>query len=215
MGYGVLSIEKGKNGTKYVEWIVITISKPIFSVDAATTQGFVISQTLPDVKGYFLANQNPILECLVDQMDHDEQRSGGKLTGLALRDEIIHALTQNTIEWPQQANKIVAKEEWITLMKKDPLFYKLQSRTAQEMTFYEAILLDLASKYLKRRITLIPFLEGDQEQSFPRKTLQARRKRGAVQPPQRNSEASKASSYHLLSCNKAADKNFYISIFRK
>ena len=88
----------------------------------------MISQTLPDVKGYFVQNKNPILECLVDQMDHDEQRSGGKLTGLALRDEIIHALTQNTIEWPQQSNKIITKEEWIRLMKKHPFFYFHQSR---------------------------------------------------------------------------------------
>merc|ERR1740122_671862 len=101
-------------------------------VNAAAKKGFVISQTLPDVKGYDLVNQNPILECIVDQMDHDEQRSGGKLTGLALRDEIIHALTQNTLEWPQQFNKIITKEGWIRLMKKDPTFYMDHSRTAQE-----------------------------------------------------------------------------------
>merc|ERR1719362_1727843 len=65
-------------------------------VDAATRQGFVISQTLPDVMSYVIVNENPILECLVDQMDHDEQRSGG---------------IQNTIEWPQQSNKIITKEE--------------------------------------------------------------------------------------------------------
>ena len=162
----------------------------------------MISQTLPDVKGYRLAYQNPILECIVDQMDHDEQRSGGKLTGLALRDEIIHALTQNTIEWPQQSNKIITKEEWIRQMKKHPKYYMYQSRTAKEFEDHEAVLLDLASKYLKRRITLIPFLEGGQEQSF-------------TSLFSRNSEASDASSYHLLCCNKAFYKNFYISIFCK
>jgi hypothetical protein len=73
----------------------------------------VISQTLSDVKGYTVLNKNPILECIVDQMDHDDQRSEGELTGLALRDEIINALAQNTIYWPQQNNKIIAKEEWI------------------------------------------------------------------------------------------------------
>ena len=35
--------------------------------------------------GYSVENENPILECLVDQLDHDEQRPQGKLTGLALR----------------------------------------------------------------------------------------------------------------------------------
>ena len=164
----------------------------------------MISQTLPDVKGYFVQNKNPILECLVDQMDHDEQRSGEKLTGLALRDEIINALTQNTIEWPQQSNKIITKEEWIRLMKKDPLFYVYQSGTVQEMEDHEAVLLDLASKYLKRRITLIPFLEGGQEQSFLTNYFDAR-----------NSEASEASTYHLLCCKKTKRENFYISIFRK
>ena len=171
----------------------------------------MISQTLPDVMGYNVVDKNPILECLVDQTDHDEQRSGGKLTGLALRDEIIHALTQNTIEWPQQSNKIITKEEWIRLMKIDPTFYSDQSRSAQEMEDHEAILLDLASKYLKRRITLIPFLEGGQEQSFPRKSLWE----SFTSLFSRNSEASEASSYHLLCCNKAYNKNFYISIFRK
>ena len=156
--------------------------------------------------GYTQVNKNPILECLVDQMDHDEQRSGGKLTGLALRDEIIHALTQNTIEWPQQSNKIITKEEWIRQMKKHPKYYMHQSRNAKEMEDHEAVLLDLASKYLKRRITLIPFLEGGQKQTFPRKSLLV---------SFTSLFSSEASSYHLLCCNKAADKNFYISIFRK
>jgi hypothetical protein len=171
----------------------------------------MISQTLTDVKGYRLAKQNPILECLVDQMKHDEQISGRKLTGLALRDEIINALTQNTIEWPQQSNKFITKEEWIRLMKIDPAFYNHQSRNAQEMEDHEAILLDLASKYLKRRITLIPFLEGGQEQSFFPNEFGARN--SELSP--RKSEASEASSYHLLCCNKAYNKNFFISVFRK
>ena len=177
----------------------------------------MISQTLPDVKGYYLANQNPILECLVDQMDHDEQRSGGKLTGLALRDEIIHALTQNTIEWPQQSNKIITKEEWIRQMKNHPKYYMHQSRSAQEFEDHEAVLLDLASKYLKRRITLIPFLEGGQEQSFPRKSpsLEELFRLFPNDFDARNSEASNASSYHLLCCNKAHADNFFISIFCK
>jgi hypothetical protein len=172
----------------------------------------MISQTLTDVKGYRLAKQNPILECLVDQMEHDEQISGRKLTGLALRDEIIHALTQNTIEWPQQSNKIITKEEWIRQMKKHPFFYMYQTGTAQEFEDHEAILLDLTSKYLKRRITLIPFLEGGQEQSFvPRKSPWVSFKSFFS----RKSEASEASSYHLLCCNKAYNKNFFISVFRK
>ena len=191
-------------------YLIVSL-KSIFSVDSASRQGFVISQTLPDIMGYLLVDKNPILECLVDQMDHDEQRSGGKLTGLALRDEIIHALTQNTIEWPQQSNNIITKEEWIRLMKKDPFFYIYQSGSAQEFEDHEAVLLDLASKYLKRKITLIPFLEGGQEQKFPRKSLW----KSFTSLFSRNSEASEASLYNLLCCNKAHHANFYISIFRK
>jgi hypothetical protein len=52
------------------------------------------------------------------------------------------------------------------LKKNNSNFSPLRARNAQEMRHHEAILLDLVSKYLKKRITLIPFLEGDQEQSF-------------------------------------------------
>merc|ERR1712008_207615 len=101
-------------------------------------------------------------------------------------EEILNALTQNTIEyeWPQQV-----KDEWIRQMKKDSAFYKHQSRNAQQFQDYEEILLDLSSKYLKRKITLIPFLEGDQAQSFFPNDFNGR-----------NSEVSKISSYHLLCC---------------
>ena len=166
----------------------------------------MISQTSPDPMGYSVENENPILECLVDQLDHDEQRPQGKLTGLALRDDIINDLTQNTIEWPKQNNKIITKEEWIRLMKIDPTSYMDQSRNSQEMEGQEAILLDLASKHLKRRITLIPFLENDQEQTFLPNCNEF---------DARNSEASKVTAHYLLCCNKALQHNFFISIFRK
>ena len=68
-------------------------------------------------------------------------------------------------------------------MKISPVFYFHQSRTAQEFEDHEAVLMDLASKYPKRRITLIPFLEGDQEQTFFPNDFDAD-----------NSEASKVSS---------------------
>ena len=89
-------------------------------------------------------------------------------------------------------------------MKISPVFYFHQSRTAQEFEDHEAVLMNLASKYLKRRITLIPFLEEGQKQSFCPNDFDSR-----------NSEASKASSYHLLCCNKVLNINFFISIFRE
>ena len=166
----------------------------------------MISQTLPDFMGYHEVNKSPLLECIVDQMDHDEQRSGGKLSGLTLRDEIINALNQNTINWQQQYNKIITKEEWLRLMKIDPAFYVDQSQNAQVFEDHEAILLDLASKYLKRRIKLIPFLEGDKEQSFPRNSKWESFK---------NIFSKNSEAYNLLCCNKALYDNFFISIFRK
>ena len=48
-------------------------------------------------------------------------------------------------------------------MKKDPNFYVLKAKEALETFAYEEILLDLATKHLKRRIILIPFFEAEDE----------------------------------------------------
>merc|ERR1719394_1952908 len=95
---------------------------------SATKKGFEVSQKLSDPISYNVFNKNPILECLVDQMNQDKQRSGGNISGLLLRDEIIKSLNQNIIDWPHQNNKIITKGEWIRLMKKDTRFYLHQSR---------------------------------------------------------------------------------------
>ena len=50
--------------------------------------------------GYAVVNENPILECLVDQMNHDQQRLGEKMTGSRLLNEIIKALSEGIIDWP-------------------------------------------------------------------------------------------------------------------
>ena len=86
-----------------------------------------------------------------------------------------------------------------------------QSRNAQEFKNDEAILLDLTSKYLKKRITLIPFLEGEFEELFLKKNLRESFKSFFAQ----KSEASEAPTYHLLYCNKAFHHNFFVSIFHK
>ena len=59
----------------------------------------MISQTLPDVVGYDQVNKNPILECLVDQMNHDQQRLGEKMTDSRLLNGIIIALSEGIIDW--------------------------------------------------------------------------------------------------------------------
>ena len=168
----------------------------LFLVEIATKRGFIISRTLPDPISYFLSNKNPILECLANQMNHDQERTVEKTTGLGLRDEIISVLTENEFEWPQQNN--INKEQWIINMKKDSTFYAFQAINASEVNAHEEILLDLASKHLKRRITLIPFFEEDQEETFQKFNLM-----------QSNNECS----YYLLCCRKACIDNFYMSVF--
>ena len=95
-------------------------------------------------------------------------------------------------------------EEWIRSIKFDPKFYWIKSKSAEEMEVQEMIILNLASKYLKRRITLIPFLEGNEGDSFfPHKEEYLAR----------NTAASKAASYYLLGCNTARHHNFFASVF--
>ena len=59
-----------------------------------------MSETMAFPKGYYVVNENPILECLVDQMNHDQQRLGEKMTGSRLLNEIIKALSEGIIDWP-------------------------------------------------------------------------------------------------------------------
>ena len=171
-------------------------SMPLFLAEIAAKRGFIISSTSPDPIGYRLMNRNPILECLANQMNHDQERTAEKTTGLGLRDEIISVLTENEFEWPQQNN--ITKEQWIIYMKKTPTFYRQKVKNPSEMHTYEGILLDLATKHLKKRIVLIPFLEGDQEEIFQK-----------YNSMQSNSKCS----YYLLCCRKASIENFYMSIF--
>ena len=172
----------------------------LFSAEIASKGGFIISPTLPDPISYLsyrLEIKNPIFECLANQMNHDQERTVTySITGLGLRDEIISALTENKIEWPLQNN--ITKEQWIFYMKKAPTFYVLKAKYASEMIAYEGILLDLATKHLKKRIVLIPFLEGDQEEIFQK-----------YNSMQSNSKCS----YYLLCCRKACIDNFYMSVF--
>lgn len=170
----------------------------IFLDDAASRHGFVLSPTLPYPKNYKVANQNPILECLADQM----AREGWKIRGSNLQNNIIAALRQGTIKWPYHMNKIITQEKWNRLMEKDLAYYRNTTNNPNEFFGHEAVLLDLASQYLKRRITLIPFIEGDEKQTFvPKELCEA------------NNEGSKNSTYYLLCCYKAYLDNFFISIF--
>ena len=87
-----------------------------------------MSETMAFPKAY----ENPILECLVDQMNHDQQRLGEKMTGSRLLNEIIKGLSEGIIDWPK-GNKIIDSKEWARLMKIDPNYYGMTSKSAEEM----------------------------------------------------------------------------------
>ena len=70
-----------------------------------------MSETMAFPKGYFVRNKNPILECLVDQMNNDQQILGKKMTDSRLLSEIIKALSEGIIDWPK-GNAIIDRKEW-------------------------------------------------------------------------------------------------------
>ena len=142
---------------------------------------------------------NPILETLADQANQDPSWPPGHLRGLQLRDFqlrdlIIDALNDNSLEWPLDFGHLT-KREWINYMKQDLIFYKCQTNSSDFQAF-ERLLLYLASKLLKRKICLISLFPEDKDETF--------------EPPMPTSSRP----YYLLGCNKACYSNFYVSIFK-
>ena len=168
--------------------VFITISGLI-----ASKRGFAVSKKLPDPLGYNIRNLNPILETVADQ---DPNGSHGHLTGLQLRDLIIDALIDNSLEWPVNFGHLT-KSQWINYMKQDPDFYMQQTNNSSVFQAHERLLLDLASKLLKRKICLISLFPEDKDETF--------------EPPMPTSSRP----YYLLGCNKAIYDNFYVSVFKK
>ena len=171
-------------------WLCITISGAILS-----KRGFSVSKELADPLGYNIRNLNPILKTLVDQANQDPSLPPGHLTGPQLRDLIINALNDNSLEWPMDFGYLT-KSEWINYMKEDLIFYKSQTTDTSDFQAYERLLLGLASKLLKRKICLISLFPEDKDETF--------------EPPTPTSSRS----YYLLCCNKACYSNFYVSIFK-
>ena len=119
----------------------------------------------------------------------------GHMTGLQLRNLIIDALNDNSLEWPMNFGYLT-KSQWIKYMKLDPTFYREQTNDPSVFQAHERLLLDLASKLLKRKICLISLFPEDKDETF--------------EPPMPTSSRP----YYLLGCNKAYTKNFYVSIFK-
>ena len=119
-----------------------------------------------------ILNQNPILECLVDQVQLDPDWSEKELnTGSDLLKAIIEALETRTMQWPGMSQNLMNCQDWIQKMNIDPLFYMHHATDSEEMQAYEILLLDLASTYLKRTIILHPFVENDQQLGFPQESI--------------------------------------------
>jgi hypothetical protein len=132
---------------------------------------------------------------LADQANQDPSWTLGQLTSLQLRDLIIDALNDNSLEWPMSFEHLT-KGHWINYMKQDSIFYMRQTIKASVFQAHERLLLDLVAKLLKRKIFLISLFPEDKEETFEPLTPNSSR------------------PYYLLGCNKAHGHNFYVSVFK-
>ena len=132
---------------------------------------------------------------MADQANQDPSLPPDQMTGLQLRDLIIDALNDNSLKWPMNLENLT-KNQWINYMKQEPSFYMQQSNDPSMFQAHERLLLDLASKLLKRKICLISLFPEDKDETF--------------EPPMPTS----SKPYYLLGCNKAFADNFYVSIFK-
>ena len=168
--------------------VFITISGSI-----ASKRGFSVSKKLPGPLGYNMRKGNPILKVLKDQANQDSSGHSGQLKSLKLY--ILNALNDNSLEWPMNFGHLT-KIQWIDYMKQDSTFYTEQTKDSSVFQAHERLLLDLASKLLKRKICLISLFPEDKDETF--------------EPPMLTSSRP----YFLLGCNKAFQYNFYVSIFK-
>jgi hypothetical protein len=148
---------------------------------------------------------------LADQANQDPSRPPGHLTGLQLRDLIIEALNDNSLEWPIIFGHLT-KNQWINYMKQDPKFYfrQISNPSVQVFQAHERLLLNLASKLLKRKICLISLFPEDKDETFEPLNwwLKCRNFVFGIAMP------TSSRSYYLLGCNKVFQDNFYVSIFK-
>ena len=133
---------------------------------------------------------------MVDQANQDFSWSSGHLTSLQLKDLIIDALKDNNLQWPINF-EYLTKRQWIQNMKQNPKYYRRLTNNPTEFQAHERLLLDLASKVLKRKICLISLFPDDKDEMFEPAVLNSSR------------------TYYLLGCNRALYDNFYVSIFKK
>ena len=157
-----------------------------------------LSENLPMPKDYSTRGENPILDCLLDQIKQDFMLSKTYRTQKTLLEDIISSLRNNEIIWP---TNLMSPKKWIKKMRDNPKFYFYHAKNASEMQDYENVLLDLASKCLKRQINIIPFLELGQEERIFR-------------PNDHHSSQSNELHFWLVSCQKLRRENFFFSVYK-
>mgnify|MGYP007022693691 CR=1 FL=1 len=140
-------------------------------------------------------DENPIIEILADQLKHDPEWSGKEYAGSDLLSDILKALDDKKLDWPEDFTLLPCKE-WIERMKINPTFYRDHARNASEMQIYEKLLLQLAANFLKRTIKLVPILDEDPELT--------------IEP---SLPSNPTGQLHIAYCNKLWDDNFFVSVF--
>ena len=135
---------------------------------------------------------------------YDKDWQDEELDGIDLCEGIIDAIEEKHIEWPEDF-KFMSCQEWIKKMKIDPTFYTLEATCVTEFLMFEHHLLNLASKFLKRKIVLVPYFEEDKRQSFKLK------KRNIL-----SKYFKRSRTYYLIfCCSEGYTQNFYMSTFPK
>ena len=140
---------------------------------------------------------NPIIEILADQLKHDPEWSEIEYAGSDLLTDILKALDEKKLDWPEDFTLLTFKE-WIERMRIDPQFYWHHARDASEMQIYEKLLLQLAANFLKRTIKLVPILDEDPELT--------------IEP---SLPSNPTGQIHIAYCNKLWTKNFFVSVFQQ
>ena len=191
-------------------------------------EDFVRSETLPYQPGCRTDYGNPILECLADQVNHDPFYMGkapdfnrsniilnffrrclnNSKSNIYTSFDILQKIINEIDDIWEIDNDWTTKDEWIDWIQLKTVpeqFQKMKPKLNNpdpRVTFraYEILLLNLASKCLRRRIKLISLIGGD-EITIPEENDEAK---SMIFPPL---------TYHLLCYNKVITENVYLSIF--
>ena len=181
----------------------------LFSDKRLALKSFSRSQSLPYPQDYKTIRQNPILSCLLDQMQYDQELSEKYPNESSLLDDIISALETGKILWPSAFN-LMSSQRWVQKIRNDSKFYLYYARNSSDMPKYENVLLDLASQHLKREIIMVPIF--DDEDVFgnykPSKNLVSRLKNIFV-------TVKVKPTFYILSCQNLRKDNLFISIQMK